>query len=71
MVTIFNARCEIHAQWEIRNLAIEMYKIVYDICPNVFANKFAPCIMGKCPEGKMSCGKMAEVREMHKQLKKS
>jgi thymidylate synthase (FAD) len=33
---IFKLRCDKHAQWEIRNMAKEMLKQLYDKCPNVF-----------------------------------
>lgn len=68
LFNFFSERCCNRAQWEIRNLATEMYKLVYAVCPNVFANKFAPCVSGKCPEGQMSCGKMVEMKEFHRQL---
>jgi thymidylate synthase (FAD) len=33
---ILRARCDIHAQYEIRELAKEMLRQLYDKCPNVF-----------------------------------
>lgn len=72
MVATFNARslqnffkhrCCNRAQWEIRELACEMLKLVKEVAPNLFKKSGPPCVYGKCPEGKMSCGKMAEVKE--------
>lgn len=72
MVATFNARslqnffrhrCCNRAQWEIRELACEMLKLVKQVAPNLFKKSGPPCVYGKCPEGKMSCGKMAEVKE--------
>ena len=31
--------------------------------PLLFAHAGPPCLRGGCPEGAMSCGKAAEVRE--------
>lgn len=72
MVATFNARslqnffkhrCCNRAQWEIRELATEMLKAVKEVAPNLFKKSGPPCVYGKCPEGKMSCGKMVEVKE--------
>ena len=32
------------------------FEIVKKIAPNVFKNAGAPCVRGKCTEGKMTCG---------------
>lgn len=72
MVATFNARslqnffkhrCCNRAQWEIRELATEMLKLVKEVAPNLFKKSGPPCVYGKCPEGKMSCGKIVEVKE--------
>lgn len=45
------------AQWEIRNMALEMLKICKEKSPILFENMGALCISDKiCPEGSMSCG---------------
>ena len=36
--------------------ADKMLDIVKEIAPNVFKNAGAPCVRGKCTEGKMTCG---------------
>ncbi len=56
------------AQWEIRNLANEMFKISLDIAPVLFENAGAGCLRGACPEGNMTCGLAKEIREERKQL---
>lgn len=33
---IFNVRCDVHAQWEIRKLCKEILKQLYNKCPSVF-----------------------------------
>lgn len=70
LFNFFRHRCCNRAQWEIRELAVEMYKLCYAAAPNVFKNIGPSCVTsGKCPEGKMSCGKAEEVRNFFKELK--
>ena len=64
----FKHRCCNRAQWEIRELACEMLKLVKEVAPNLFKFAGPPCISGKCPEGKMTCGKMAEMKEKYLNL---
>ncbi len=57
------------AQWEIRSVAEQMLKILRKELPAVFNLAGPKCVTsGKCPEGKMTCGKMAEVVEKFKVL---
>lgn len=75
LVATFNARslynffshrlCE-RAQWEIRDMAFKMLMLVKDVAPSLFKKAAPPCVHGGCPEGKMSCGKMKEKRELFK-----
>ena len=64
----FTHRCCNRAQWEIQQVALEMYKLVFPIAPNLFKNAGPACVRGKCPEGKMCCGKTENVREFFKNL---
>ena len=57
--------CE-RAQWEIRQLGIEMLREVKKVYPILFKNSGPGCINGPCPEGKMTCGKIVEVRDKFK-----
>lgn len=68
LFNFFNKRCCNRAQWEIRELAIEMLKLVLDIAPNVFRVAGPGCLYGQCPEGEMSCGEMVSVRDKFKKL---
>jgi thymidylate synthase (FAD) len=61
----FRHRCCNRAQWEIRAVADEMLRLVLEVAPHLFAKAGPPCASGKCPEGKMSCGKAAEIRERY------
>lgn len=58
----FRLRCCNRAQWEIRALAEEMYRLVYQVAPTLFSRSGPSCVDGACNEGKMSCGCAAEVR---------
>ena len=55
----FRLRCCNRAQWEIRALAEEMYKLVYAVAPTLFGHSGPACVDGACTEGKMSCGRAA------------
>ncbi len=64
LFNFFRHRCCNRAQWEIRVVANEMLKLCLDAAPNIFKYAGPSCVAtGKCPEGKMSCGKMKEVKE--------
>jgi thymidylate synthase (FAD) len=40
-----------------------MFKLVYPIAPALFSNAGPSCVaLGRCTEGKMSCGKRKEVQ---------
>lgn len=58
LFNFFKHRCCNRAQWEIRELAMEMWHICMGVAPNIFKYAGPECITkSKCPEGKMSCGK--------------
>lgn len=63
LANFFSLRCCNRAQWEIRELAQKMFRLVFAVAPHVFANSGPSCVHGVCSEGKMSCGKAAEMRE--------
>lgn len=58
----FSLRMCNRAQWEIRKMAEEMFKICFDTAPALFMDAGPSCIRGKCPEGEKSCGMAAEIR---------
>ena len=69
LFNFFKHRCCNRAQWEIKAVADEMLRICKEVAPNVFKNAGPSCVMtGRCPEGKMSCGKFNEVTAFYKQL---
>lgn len=69
LMNFFRLRCCNRAQWEIREIANQMLKLVSAEAPNLFKNAGPACVCGACSEGKMSCGKPNEMREFFKELK--
>lgn len=63
LYNFFSHRCCNRAQWEIRDVATQMLFLVRGAAPNLFRRSGPPCLRGACPEGKMSCGKAAQVRD--------
>lgn len=71
LFNFFRHRCCNRAQWEIRAVANEMLRLCLETAPNIFKYAGASCVTnGICPEGKMTCGKMSEVREFTENLRK-
>jgi thymidylate synthase (FAD) len=62
LLHFFEKRCCQRAQWEIRNLANAMLKEVQAVAPRLFAKAGPSCVAaGYCPEGQMSCGRLAKT----------
>lgn len=68
LYNFFIHRCCNRAQWEIREMATEMLKLVKKVAPTLFKFAGPRCLNGPCPEGNMSCGKINEVRKKFKNL---
>jgi thymidylate synthase ThyX len=77
MVISTNARIDLemlaertcmNAQWEIRNLAIKKLKILRQLSETLYEKALPSCVTGKCREGKLSCGKQKEVRELFQRI---
>ena len=69
LMHFFSLRCCNRAQWEIRELAEKMFTLVYPVAPHIFAKAGPACVSGPCPEGKMCCGRTAEVRAKYEAIK--
>lgn len=69
LLNFFHHRCCNRAQWEIRDVANQMLSLVYGVAPTLFKKAGAPCVSGRCPEGKMSCGKANEIKELTEKIK--
>ncbi|MBA1336426.1 MAG: Thymidylate synthase ThyX [Firmicutes bacterium] len=68
LFNFFSLRCCNRAQWEIRDLAVEMLRQVRKAAPILFKNAGPECLKGPCPEGRMTCGKAEGVRDMFRNL---
>lgn len=54
----FELRCCNRAQWELRAVADEMLRLAREASPLIFSKAGPPCVSrGRCPEGKMTCGR--------------
>lgn len=69
LLHFFRQRCCLRAQWEIRQMAEEMLRLVKEVAPIIFDKAGPACVKGPCPEGKYTCGKIKEVRERYKRFK--
>jgi thymidylate synthase (FAD) len=56
LLHFFELRCCKRAQWEIRELALEMLRLAEDSAPYLFMDAGAACRRGPCNEGRMTCG---------------
>ncbi|MBA7572757.1 Flavin-dependent thymidylate synthase [subsurface metagenome] len=62
----FSERLCSRAQWEIRRMADEMLSLVRDVSPVIFGVIGPKCVQtGRCPEGKMSCGRIKEMKQKY------
>ena len=65
LMNFFHHRCCDRAQWEIRTMAEKMVDEVKKVAPILFKNAGPSCVAGPCPEGKMCCGKLKEMRTLY------
>ena len=57
LFNFFKERCCNRAQWEIREMAMQMWHLCMEVSPLIFQHAGPECVTkGRCPEGKMSCG---------------
>jgi thymidylate synthase (FAD) len=70
LLHFFRVRCCNRAQWEIREMADQMLGHVKKAAPTIFAKSGPGCLYAPCPEGKMTCGKIEEVRKKFGVVKK-
>jgi len=62
----FGQRICTRAQWEIRAVAEEMLRLAKEATPVIFRGAGPKCVtLGRCPEGKMSCGRFEDMREKY------
>ncbi len=65
----FRLRCCNRAQWEIRAVADEMLRLCLEVAPELFKKAGPPCVKGACSEGKMTCGRAAEMKEKYAKMR--
>ena len=65
LLHFFRLRCCNRAQWEIRAAAEEMLRLVSEVAPTLFKGAGPSCYKKGCSEGKMSCGRAAEMKEKY------
>lgn len=63
LLHFFSLRCCRRAQWEIQEMAKRMLMLIKPLAPILFAAAGPGCVHGSCPEGEMTCGQAAEVRQ--------
>lgn len=64
LLTFIALRSCNRTQWETRNIAINILNLLRNVSPELFKHFGPSCYkFGNCPEGKMSCGKYAEVQK--------
>ena len=70
LFNFFRHRCCNRAQWEIRAVANEMLRLCLQVAPHLFAKAGPSCVAeGKCPEGKMTCGRFSEVKAYYESFR--
>lgn len=68
LLHFFSLRCCNRAQWEIRELATEMLRLVKAVAPRLFKHAGPNCLRGRCTEGRFSCGEQEKVRKKFETL---
>lgn len=69
LMNFFRHRLCNRAQWEIRDVALEMYKLVYREAPSLFKFAGPACVLGPCPEGEKTCGERSHMIEMYRSIR--
>jgi len=66
LMHFFGLRLCNRAQWEVRAMAEEMLRQVKAVEPNLFEEAGPYCVqLGRCPEGRFSCGKMDDMKKKY------
>jgi len=64
LLWFFKLRSCDRAQWEIREIAIKMLKLLKNKHPKIFASYGPSCMVdGRCPEGRLTCGKIKTAKD--------
>lgn len=66
LLLFFRLRSCTRAQWEIRDHANAMLSELKKVSPTLFSHYGPSCVVtGKCPEGRFSCGRVEEMKELY------
>ncbi|MEA3226911.1 MAG: FAD-dependent thymidylate synthase [Planctomycetota bacterium] len=66
LLHFFEERLCMRAQWEIRELADEMLRLIKEVCPALFGGVGPKCVrLRSCPEGPKSCGTYEQIRKRY------
>ena len=68
LLHFFRLRGCLRAQWEIRELSVEMLKLSKKTAPVIFKKAGPACMTGPCTEGDFYGGKLKEIREFYRGL---
>ena len=71
LLHFFSLRMCNRAQWEIREMAEQMFLLCLQTAPALFKKAGPACIRGACAEGEKSCGKAAQIRAARDELLKT
>jgi len=64
LMLFFRLRTCRRAQWEVRNIAVDMLNLLRQKTPEIYGKMGPSCFLeGHCPEGKLTCGKFDSVRK--------
>lgn len=69
MLLFFRLRSCTRAQWEIQLFANDFLKKLRRLSPDLF-NYYGPScyVLGYCPEGRMTCGRSSEIKELFSKM---
>ncbi|MBR5191182.1 MAG: FAD-dependent thymidylate synthase, partial [Clostridia bacterium] len=68
LFNFFHHRCCSRAQWEIQEYAVDALIKLRKVAPSIFKFYGPSCFVGACPEGRMTCGRAAEIKEKFSNL---
>jgi thymidylate synthase (FAD) len=73
LLHFFNLRLCARAQWELREVAMEMLKLVKKVAPTIFKDAGPSCMKGFCPEGDLmpdECRRMGipNIQKMFREM---
>ena len=69
LMLFFRLRSCTRAQWEIQIYANDLLKKLRKIAPDLFSLYGPSCyVLGYCPEGKMTCGRASEIKELFENM---